>query len=191
MNAWNSWMGMGVKVGGIVGLIGFESTVGYVCNLGNPVYVDPITISGVRIGAGLGGGAGVVLIFIYNCGNPYASLHETKTTDWAINLSMGGKWSSAVAALKNYKVFATVNRVKGLLVNLTPGDMSNIRNCMSYIYGIYDLTDISGPKVITIDVPFAGIGEELSAFYLAGEIIIGEESIVQPGEYQDRHPQEA
>ena len=186
MNKYESWIGVGVKIGGIIGPLGFESLTGNVFNAGNPAYYHRLTISGIRVGLGLGGGGGLVLIFVYNCNN-IKSLHNTSSEDWGVNVSFGEKWADVAKVIKNKNLFSTILNLQGVLAYATPDKIENIRNCMAYIYNIYDLSTVAGaPKIISIDIPGAGIGEELSAYYLTGEIIIGDEEIAD-----QRSPDEA
>ena len=179
------WIGVGVKVGGMLGLVGGEGLVGHIHNVGFPHYANTMTISGLRLGYGLGGGAGLVAIFIFNSNNPFLDFNGKSIEDWELNVSMGEKWDDTLAIIKNYKLFSILRRSKWILAASSAKNISDIRNCMSYLYTLYDLTDTSGPKIVTVDIPFAGMGEELAAYYIAGTIGIGTEQWVRGDEFSD------
>ena len=181
MSSYESWIGLGVKGGGTLGFVGMETLEGVASNLGYPKHSHSLNVSSIRLGLGLGGGAGFVAIVVFKCGN-LMNLNGTKTTDWSINFALGEKWDGVVKGLKNYKFFSTVARIGGIFSKAVPSDVDNIRNSMSYLYTAYDISGMSGPKLVTIDIPFAGIGAEVSAHYLDGEITIGD-LIKEEGSY--------
>jgi hypothetical protein len=54
-----------------------------------------------------------------------------------------------------------------------PAEFADLRNGASYIWTGYDITKQEGkPKMITIDIPFAGVGVELSEQGTHGRIEI-------------------
>jgi hypothetical protein len=58
-------------------------------------------------------------------------------------------------------------------VRLTPDDISIARDVMSTIYNSFELGDVKKPKLLTIEIPAAGVGTELSAhFSLKGKFEI-------------------
>jgi hypothetical protein len=173
MSSQESWIGLGIKGGGTLGFLGMETLEGTVTNLGFPQDSHSLNVTSIRLGIGLGGGAGYVAVMVYKCGN-LMNLNGTKTTDWSINVALGEKWDGVVKGLKNYKFFSTVARIGAKLSKAVPSDVDNIRNSMSYLYTAYDIYGMSGPKLVTIDIPFAGVGAEVSAHYLDGEITIGD-----------------
>lgn len=173
MDKMASWIGLGVKGGGTLGFVGLETMEGVVSNIGYPQHSHSLNVSSIRLGAGLGGGAGLVAIMIFNCPN-LMNLSGTQSLDWSLNLALGAKWDGVVKGLKTYKFFATVARIGGKLINATPADTDNIRNAMSYLYSTYDMVGMSGPKLVSIDIPFAGIGAEVSLHLLDGTLTLGD-----------------
>jgi hypothetical protein len=174
MSNWNSfWLGMGVKGGGTIVAVGAETMDGNVTNMGFIRHSQGLNLSSIRVGTGLGGGVGLVAILVFDCPN-LRVLHDTYTTDWSINIAMGPKWDGVLDTLKGYKFFATLLRLSGKIIGSTPEDLTNLRNAMSYFYQVYDISKFAGPTLITIDIPFAGIGQEASIHALVGQITIGE-----------------
>jgi hypothetical protein len=173
MSLYDTWIGAGIKGGGTFGFVGMETLEGEVANVGYPTHSHSVNVSSLRLGVGLGGGAGYVAIIIFNCGN-LMNLNETRTTDWSVNIALGEKWDGVAKGLKNRKFFTTIAKVGTKLLRAAPEDIDNIRNSISYLYSAYDVLGTSGPKIVTIDIPLAGVGAEISAHYLDGEILIGD-----------------
>lgn len=173
MNNYHSWFGVGVKGGGTLGLAGFETMEGYIANLGMPSHSHSINMSYLRLGAGLGGGAGLCLIFVFNSINPKV-LDQTNDSTWSINVSLGAKWSDVVKALKAAKIFTIAPKLISGIAQASKFDFDAIRNSASYIFTTYELFKDNGTKnkVVAIDVPFAGVGTELSVQALYGTIFI-------------------
>jgi len=172
MDLYESWLGIGVKGGGTLALVGAETLFGEVTNLGFVQDRHTITISSIRVGAGLGGGAGFVVIIVYNCAN-LMNLDGTEATDWSINIALGAKWDAVAKVLAKKQFFMTLIKLGNKFAKATPGDLDNLRNSMSYLYTCYGIASMKGPTVVTLDIPFAGVGAELSVHYLDGEISIG------------------
>lgn len=174
MESLHSWFGVGVKGGGILAVAGFETMEGYISCVGMPSHTHSMNMSYMRLGLGLGGGAGLCLIFVYNSINPKA-LDNTNDSTWSVNIALGPKWSAIASALAKSKIFELAPEIVGGINKVTKYDLDNIRNAASYIYTGLDVMDQkSKNKVVTIDVPGAGVGAELSAQKLYGTIFIGD-----------------
>lgn len=162
-----TWLGIGEKTGGMLFVVGMEGTEGGVFNLANPSNKAWFSLLNARLGVGLGGGAGLVAMCVFNCPNIY-QLNGTSNDDWGINISLGAKWDKVAKALKNYKFFSTVAKIGSKIRIHNPKDLDSIRNSLHYIYNEYDIATMGGaPKVINFDTP-AGAGLEVSATYSFG-----------------------
>ena len=174
MDNYASWIGTGVKGGGMLGVAGFETMESVVTNVGFRQHSQPVNVSGARMGFGLGGSVGLVAVLIFNCRN-LQNMNGTQDADWGFNLSLGGKWDSVVKGLKQFKFFAIMARLGKNFLKATPSDIDNLRNAMAYLYTAYDMSKTDGkPKLVAIDIPFAGIGAEVSWFRLEGELTVGD-----------------
>ena len=173
MDLINTWVGYGTKIGGIVGIFGAEGMEGEIANLANPSHSHELNVTSIRAGLGLGGGIGAVAILLFNCSNPH-NMNGTSTTDWSINVSLGNNWSDYVEALKNRKFFEALIRINGKIRNATPENITSVRNGMSYLYSAAGIATMSGPTLVTLDIPGSGVGVELSISYLDGEITVGD-----------------
>jgi hypothetical protein len=163
-----TWLGIGLKTGGILGIVGMEDTEGKLFNLHNTSSRAHFSLLNARLGIGLGGGTGLVAMCVFNCPN-ISQLHKKESSDWGVNLSLGGKWDDVAKALANYKFFATVVKIGSKLNITNPKDLESIRNSLHYMYNEYDMAKMGKaiPKVINFDTP-AGAGLEVSASYSFG-----------------------
>lgn len=174
MTTMHNWFGVGIKGGGTLALVGFETMEGYISCVGMPSHTHSINMSYMRLGAGLGGGVGLCLIFVYNSINPKA-LDNTSDSTWSVNIALGPKWSAIASALAKSKIFELAPKIVGGIAAATKYDLDNIRNAASNIYTGLDVMDQNSKnKVVTIDVPGAGVGAELSLQKLYGTIFIGD-----------------
>lgn len=171
MDKYETWIGVGIKGGGTLFVVGLEYLSGTIRNLGMLTEHNDFQVLGPRFGLGLGGGAGVVACMVFHCLN-INNLNDTDASDWSINASLGAKWDGIVKGLANYNFFATIGKV-GTVLKATPSDIDNLRNGMSYFYAFCDIASMNAsPKLVTIDVPGAGVGMELSAHWTTGKIEI-------------------
>jgi hypothetical protein len=162
-----TWLGIGEKTGGVLFVVGMEGTEGAVFNLQNPSVRAGFGLLNARLGLGLGGGAGLVAMCVFNCTNIY-QLNGTSNDDWGVSISLGAKWDKVAKALKNYKFFSTVIKIGSKLKIHDPKDLESIRNSLHYIYNEYDIATMGDtPKVINFDTPL-GVGLEVSATYSFG-----------------------
>lgn len=172
MDKYNQWIGVGFKGGGILGIGGVDYMSGTLRNLGLLGEHHDFQIASGRLGLGLGGSVGVIACIVYDCPNLYV-LNDTTVDDWSINAAFGPKWDSIVKGLRGYKFFETVLKMYSK-AKLVPSDIDNLRNSASYLYTAGDIAmaQKGAPKLVTIDVPAAGVGVELSAYITKGTIEI-------------------
>jgi hypothetical protein len=162
-----TWLGIGLKTGGVLFVVGLENTEGKVFNLQNVSNQKNFSLLNARLGAGLGGGTGLIAMCVFNCPN-IRQLHGRSNDDWGVNISLGEKWDKLVKALKNYKFFSTIAKIGTKIRIHDPKDLEDIRNCLHYLYNEYDIATAGNePKVICFDTP-AGLGLELSITYSFG-----------------------
>lgn len=166
-----TWLGIALKTGGTLFVVGMEDTEGRMFNLQNLTATYDFSILSARLGLGLGGGTGLSAVCVFNTDNPMVRLHNTETTDWGVNISLGGQWAKIAKALKNRHFFTRVARVGARLQRLVPAEAEAFRNDLHYLYNAFDVGASSGPKLVTLDTP-AGVGLEVSLNYTVGKIEI-------------------
>jgi hypothetical protein len=171
-----TWLGVGVKGGGMLFVVGLEEMEGNIWHMASPVR-NWFSVMSVRLGLGLGGSIGLVAICIFNCENAKTRLDKTSLNDWGINVAITGKWSAVAKALKNAGFWGRIaklglKRGTRLAVADTLENVELLRNDLHLIYNGLDIATSNGePKVIVIDSP-AGVGLELSVNYSLGTIEI-------------------
>jgi hypothetical protein len=174
MNEYITWIGTGVEGGGTLFVPGVEYVAGGLFNLGMLEEYHDFQILNIRMGLGLGAGVGAVACFVFNCLNLW-ELNDTNVDDWSfdVNLSLGGKWSSLIKSFKGRKLIPVLRLLGNKGVKLTPDQVSTIRDFMSAFYSAYEIDKATGPKLISVEIPAAGVGFEVSAhFNLGGKIEI-------------------
>lgn len=164
-----AWLGVGGKWGGQALFGGAETVMGTLYNIANPN--NKVTFKRVssRWGLGLGGGAGLTCICVFKL-RGIAWLHGRTIEDWGVNVDLGGKWKHVAKILQTKKFFTHVKiakAVKGIITNL-----DEIRDAMHYLYTIYDFDTNGDHPILSFDVPFAGLGLEVSIFKTKGKIFL-------------------
>jgi hypothetical protein len=168
-----AWFGAGIKGGGTVFVVGMEGFEGVMWNSNHPEVHNEFNITSVRLGLGLGGGAGLSLLCAYNINGSMWGLQGHKITDWGVNFALGEKWSAIVKALRLsgfLKVALTVAKAKKV-TGLTPVHFEQARNLAHYLWDVGEMVDSDGPTFVTIDTPLSA-GAELSAHYTIGSLAV-------------------
>lgn len=178
----NRWLGFGVKSGGQLGIGGVESVTAYVVNLGDIETFDLEIISG-RFGLGLGGTVGAVAVIGFGFSIPYELDHKS-LNDWGVNITFTEKLisKSVIQSLQASKLFLdgfrggryvapVLNKSKAFA---DAAGFANVRNLLHTLYG--GLEAAKGSGVVVIDLPFLGVGLEVSAFVTRGTMYVSNPS---------------
>jgi len=168
MKSEETWLGVGVKSGGQLLFGGVESTGGLFFNLGNPNVIHTFSMTSSRWGFGLGGGAQLVCMFVFKL-KGLAWLDGQTIEDWGMNVDMGGRWKHWTKIVDD-KFRSTVHAVWALS-SIVP-HLDEIRDVMHYLYNLYEFDSKGDHPMLSLEVPFAGAGLELSAFKSKGKIWI-------------------
>jgi hypothetical protein len=176
------WLGFGVKSGGQLLIGGVESTTAYVVNLGDLETFDLQIISS-RWGLGLGGSGVAVAVIGFGFTVPY-ELHGKPLNDWGVNVAFTEKLISKSAlqsihqskyfidGFKNGRYVAPTLNARNTFTGI--GLLQNVRNALHTLYG--GLEAAKGSGVIVLDLPFLGVGLELSAFLTRGTMYVSNPS---------------
>jgi hypothetical protein len=169
-----TWVGVGVKGGGMLFPAGAEFTYGCLWSI---PYGQKATIrlANVRLGLGLGGSGGGVLLMAFNCATPLA-LPMADGNDLSINLALGQNWTSILEGLQQARpLIKTLNTIRThkKAIQIGASDIDKMRDLAHTVYAATEITFNPGkPKLVVIDLPFLGHGLELSASYSFGGKII-------------------
>lgn len=178
----STWIGVGQKTGFSLGP-GYEQFVGAIWNCNDFRYAG-LRINSFRIGVGVGGSTGVSLVLIFNALNQ-ARIHNLEVSDWGINLAIGDRLGSIVSALRSPRAWASFIRVlrtvnqsrvgRGLssagIRAVSGSDLDSLRNLASTSWSALDVEEArrtNEVKVIVLDMPFAGLGAEISFNWVVG-----------------------
>lgn len=195
-DARHCWLGVGMKVGGQLIGGGVESTTGYVFNVENPSIGAGFTIENIRIGPGLGGGVGGVLLIVLDCRSIY-TLDGTDLLDWGVNVAFGAKLDSLVKLLRAAKEFDALWPVARTLlkgvgqlrsgavqagraaapalagIGMAADDFETMKTAVNYAWNAHSTLSRDGnPLIIALDIPGVGYGLELSLVAMAGKFSI-------------------
>jgi len=161
---------------------GIETTTAYVVNLGDLETFD-LQIVSSRWGLGLGGSGGAVAVIGFGFSVPY-ELHREPLNDWGVNVAFTEKLlsKSALQSIHNSKYFIDGlknGRYVAPALNAPKtfkavGLLENVRNALHTLYG--GLEAAKGSGVIVLDLPFLGVGLELSAFLTRGKMYVSNPS---------------
>lgn len=178
----STWIGIGQKTGFSLGP-GYERFDGVIWNCNDFRYAG-LRINSIRIGLGVGGSTGVSLVLIFNALNQ-ARIHNLEITDWGVNIAIGDRLGSIVSAIRSPRAWGalarairTVNRSRvgrGLssagIRAVSGDDLDSLRNLASTSYSALDVENArrnNNVAVVVLDIPFLGLGAEISVNYLLG-----------------------
>ena len=172
-----TWIGAGLKIGGILGVAGAETFEGVATRIdswNNPW--NEINISSMRLGLGLGGSIGTAVFFAFNTLTLYG-MEQTRVSDWGLNvvvpeLKVNIETLKFSLDLTKY-VEGTEFLSKAFIGGMTIEKMAHFRDLATSIYNTAELYTDNNAKLILLDLPL-GWGAELSAFVSEGEFSVGE-----------------
>lgn len=128
-----------------------------------------------RWGFGLGGGGGLSVIVVFNS-NGLWWLNGTNQSDWGVEISLGKKRSDVI----KYMADKRIHTILKLILRNPAQFLHNLDNLRDFSHYLYNSLDVMNSKqqhpIVSLDVPFAGVGLELSAFVKNGKIWIDPEN---------------
>ena len=163
-----TWLGVGEKTGGMLGVVGVEHTTGAICRASNPENPSSFNLTSIRAGLGLGFSGGLVGVLIFNC-QSLSTLNGSNVDDWGVSVALGGQWSRILATLRRSEHFIELARLGWRIRNIASHSES-LRNFAHYAYTLYDIEGSgTSPKIIFFDIPIGG-GVEVSICFTNGRI---------------------
>lgn len=166
----STWIGAGLKAGGMAVFAGLEDTEGVVVRADNFKEAAYVGITSFRVGVGIGTSGNPVVIMMFKTKSPTYFDGES-TSDWGVNFAFGPSWSKLAKALTHYSFFQKIGRVAKLGWSAaTPADMEDIRNALHVLYNSLAAGATNGPVMVCIDCPVGGMGAEASLVATWGQI---------------------
>ena len=159
----NTWIGAGAKYGGQLIGAGYDSSDGAVFNVAHPGWCFEFEITNLRLGPGLGGGVGSMIVIAFNTTNIY-NLSGTNIEDWGFNFALAGKWSAIAKSLANIQKYAALAKLakSATATKNFVKDAEGLKMATNYLWNAFDMNKRGGkPTIFTLDLP-AGVGLEVS-----------------------------
>lgn len=161
-----TWIGIAAKYGGFLGGVGYETTSGDMINLGT---YDRVLFhaESLKVGLGLGGGAGAALVMALNCPNilTLCSDDYIAQKDVSVGVALGGKWSSfaksSITTLRPLFNFGTKRFSDIIRLSRNADDIRNLGHLLYSNYAVFT-QGRNEPQFICIDIPVGGYAAELS-----------------------------
>ncbi len=171
----NAWLGIVGKAGTMFAVVGIETVAGAVVSLDDPSKWMAIGASVNRVGAGWGATGGFGFVFITGVDRP-ERLNGWQDLSKDFNLALGENWGKlANAGAKVKKLQPIINvmakigaKTPGMLKTLLKTEPDRYIDLVKAVKSVKDYRDLqpgAEPNVFMWDVPFAGGGVEVSAFY--------------------------
>lgn len=172
------WMGVGAKSGGQLLIGGYESVTARLWNLDDGKSFDLEVISS-RWGLGLGGSGGAVAVLGFGFSVPY-ELDGKSSNDWGVNIAITEKVlsKSLITSFTVAVAMARAAKATGI-AKMSVEMLASIRNLSHTIFAGYEVSKRS--EIVTIDLPEAGVGLEVSAYITRGTMYIAGTSEYFPG----------
>ncbi len=169
------WFGIGGKEGGQFFLVGKETAVIKMWSWDSMDDSFWMSFDGWRLGPGLGGSIGTVVVIITCLVHP-RDLQGEIIGGADFNASLGEKWDSFLKPLKEAKELTRLGKAaKGLL---TVAQWEKMRDLVKDAISAAGIKTAGyAPQVVVLDVPGAGWGLEISAFYGLAEVDVTEMSL--------------
>jgi len=170
------WFGIGFQTGGHF-FIGGKDTV-EACIYSLESYNDRfwMNIDGLRVGPGLGGSIGAVLVMISHCHTP-SDIQNLSVGGWDVQANVVGKWSDlakSVKALNTVQKFAKLG--SAVDKTMTVLEYNKVREAIILANKLDSVATNalkqSKPAVDVVGIPFAGVGLEVSVFYGWGSVFV-------------------
>jgi hypothetical protein len=167
------WIGFGIKTGGMLAVAGSEATVGHLYKVGNTTESVRFSRVGLRLGIGLGGSVGAVVMLVFNAPNIW-QLHRMRNDDWGLNLALGKNWTKVGKALKNAPFYSRIVKLAKSANSFRPQHIDAAGELMEYAYNAFEVASVKkgSPKIVTFDTPI-GAALEVSINKSFGRIELG------------------
>ena len=180
-----TWVGFGLKGGGMLFVVGAETFEGAACRLDSWGHsATEFNISGFRFGIGLGASAGVSMVLAFNIPvlDSAAGMQiKPALDDFNVSLALpefkaGSKSLTLLARIGNgLKRWEAID--KRVIGGLRPHDIVALRDFASLVWKALiegsDADRSRETKLMVIDIPEAGGGLEASLFWTSGELQTG------------------
>lgn len=182
----NLWFGIGFKGGGHIVLIGKESFAGNVWSLDHFENRFRLDVDGWRVGPGLGAAGGIALVLITGVAHPN-DLRNHPMSGADFQLALGARLGSVVKAVKELPWVIRIAREwkharKLGQAAITFAEWEKSRDSVRQLLNATGV-DLNPPvpQVTIFEIPGAGPGLEVSAYWGFGLARVSNVHFTQPG----------
>jgi hypothetical protein len=157
------WVGGLTKVGATLAVIGAETIQGTIVRADSISHASAYFYCkalGIRMGLGLGASAGVSAIFVFNT-QLFGDLQGLDLGGPSITIAFTEKFGKIPLGKEEYEIYKMLGKGINLANDANKANM--LTNRMNTMMSL--VTAGSGPTGLVIDIPYAGIGLELSAVW--------------------------
>jgi hypothetical protein len=165
------WFGIGGQTGGHLAIVGKDTVEAVLYSM--ETYKDRfwLNVDGYRIGPGLGGSVGVVVVVATGGKHP-GSFNGVKVTGVDFQANLGGKWGDLAKGLKGLNAvskFAKAGKIIDKTISIA--EWEKVRDLIwnAIKAGAINVNS-DKPEVNVMAIPGAGVGLELSVFYGFGTV---------------------
>ncbi len=160
-----TWIGTGIKYGGMLTGFGYETTNGWMINLATHdiVLFDQ---QSMKIGLGLGGGVGKVFVLALNCRNPLHLVQDSFEAQGNVDIavSLGSRWGEfARGTFRHLRPLMNLGRESFRTLAIGAANAGHVRDVGHQVFNAYSvISSGTSPQLICMDIPLAGAAIELS-----------------------------
>jgi hypothetical protein len=179
------WFGIGGQTGGHLAIAGKDTVEACVYSADSYQNRFWLNIDGYRLGPGLGGSIGAVVVVISHLSAPH-KLQGFKLSEWDFQAAMLGKWgdfAKEIKAIKMIQRFSSAGRIIDKTMTLLEYERTReailtsneIRKAR-----MHALEESEQPDVSVIPIPLVGLGAELSVYRHWGSIFVHHSTFSPP-----------
>jgi hypothetical protein len=165
------WFGIGGQTGGHLAIVGKDTVEAVLYSMETHQDRFWLNVDGYRVGPGLGGSVGVVIVVATGGKHPN-NFNGVKVTGVDFQANLGGKWGDLAKGLKGLNAvskFAKAGKIIDKTISIA--EWEKVRDLIwNAIKAGAINTKSDKPEVNVMAIPGAGIGLELSLFYGFGEV---------------------
>jgi hypothetical protein len=177
------WFGIGAQTGGHLAIAGKDTLEACIYSIQS--YNDRfwLNVDGYRLGPGLGGSIGAVLVIVSHLSAPNR-LQGQKLSSFDFQAAMVGKWGDLAKDLKSFKAvqrLASAGHIIDKTMSLLEYEKTReaIMTTKEVVMATREVMEESEqPVVSVIPIPFAGAGAELSLYWHWGSLFVHDSTVV-------------
>jgi hypothetical protein len=167
------WFGIGGQTGGHLFVAGKDTVEACLFSFDSYQKRFWLNVDGYRVGPGLGGSIGLVLVIATGAPEP-SMLQGLKVTGWDFQAALAGRWGDLAKAAKELKVVRQMaSGAKFVDKTISVLEWEKLRDIINNLRRVLMMEK---KDVLVLSIPGAGIGLELSGYYGWGSVHIHDQT---------------